>query len=232
MLLVLASKWDEQAAQLTQSCDNVRLFTPDDLSVDGWRFCSSNPDQGVAVTAGECIPTREITGVFTRLPCVMPHELLRIVPNDRDYAAAEMHAFLVAWLSTLRCPVVNRPTPGCLAGPAWGRERWIGEAARHGIPVVELHRNTGCEVQVPPLDSAITVIGQTVLGANEPQWGEYAVRLARVAKVTALTAHFEKRGLLSACTSIDLGNEAITLALLDYFGMRYSKRDDFVVGVT
>ncbi len=232
MLLVLASKWDEQAAQLVRSCEDTRLLTPDDLSVAGWIFRSSCPEEGVAVAADECIPTREITGVYTRLPCVMPHELLQIAPSDRDYVAAEMHAFLVAWLSTLRCPVVNRPAPGYLAGPAWGPERWIWEAARHGVPAVGLDRDSLSDKPLPPGGSVITVVGKAVLGTDEPQLSAYAAHLAEIASVTALTAHFEKGRLQSASSCIDIDNEAIKRALLNHFAVRCSNHDDLVVGVT
>jgi hypothetical protein len=231
MLVVLASKWDEQAAELDRSCDDVRLLTPHDLSVEGWVFRPSFPESGVMVADGECIPTKEITGVFTRLPCVMPHELLRMVPEERDYAAAEMHAFLVAWLSTLRCPVVNRPTPGHLAGPAWGRERWISEAAKQGIPVVEFDRDSASDSPLCAPDSVITVVGKDIFGANDPSLGAYATQLANIAKVTALTVYFEKANVQFASCSIDLGNEAVKRALFSHFGMRCSEHDDTVVGV-
>ena len=232
MLLVLASKWDEQAAEFVRSCEDTRLLTPDDLSVAGWKFRSSCPEEGVTVAAGECIPTKEITGVYTKLPCVMPHELLQIAPNERDYVAAEMHAFLVAWLSTLRCPVVNRPTPGYLAGPAWGPERWMWEGARHGIPAAGLDRDSDFDSALPPAGSVITVMGKAILGTDEPQLRAYATLMAQIAKVTALTVHFEKGRLHFASSYIDIGNEAIRWALLNHFGMRCSKHDDLPVGVT
>jgi hypothetical protein len=223
MLLVLASKWDEQAAELDRCSGDVRLLTPDDLSVDGWVFRASFPECGVMVADGECIPTKEITGVFTRLPCVMPHELLRMVSEERDYAAAEMHAFLVAWLSTLRCPVVNRPTPGHLAGPAWGRERWISEAAKQGIPVVEFDRDSAVDAHLCGPDSVITVVGKEIFGTNDPTLGAYATELANIADVSALTVYFEKGNVQFASCSIDLSNVAVKQALFSLFGLRCSE---------
>jgi hypothetical protein len=39
-------------------------------------------------------------------------------PADRDYATAELIAFMMSWLAGVDCPVRNRPEPACLAGPA------------------------------------------------------------------------------------------------------------------
>jgi len=231
MLLILASKWDAQAAELCRPCCDMRLLTPDDLSTEGWAFRPAHPNFGTVVADGLCIRTGEITGVFTRLPCVMPHELLRIKPEDRDYAAAEMQALLVAWLSTLPCPVVNRPTPGYLAGPAWGRERWIFEAARHGIPVVEFDRCDDDQADLSAPNSIVTVVGNEILGTSDPCLRAYAAELASIANVTALTALFERGNFQSASCAIDLGKDGVRQALLSHFGMRCPDHDDTVVGI-
>jgi hypothetical protein len=140
VLVVLASQWDQQAAALVRDWTGARLLTPADLSLRGWVYQAAQPHRTSFVAGGEQVPVAELRGVFTRLPQVMPNELIRIVPADRSYVAAEMQAFLLAWLKALPCPVVNRPSPQCLAGPAWGPERWIHEAAKLDIPVVEIER--------------------------------------------------------------------------------------------
>jgi hypothetical protein len=38
--------------------------------------------------------------------------------GERNYAIAELNAFVLGWLAGLDCPVRNRPDPSCLAGPA------------------------------------------------------------------------------------------------------------------
>jgi hypothetical protein len=40
------------------------------------------------------------------------------VPAERDYASAELHAFMLGWLHSLRVPVRNRPAATFLGGPA------------------------------------------------------------------------------------------------------------------
>jgi len=219
VFVVLASQWDEQAAALVRDWSGARLLTPDDLSLPGWVFCSSRPQKAIIVAGGEPLPVAEISGVFTRLPQVMPHELIRIVPADRAYVAAEMHAFLLAWLTSLQCPVVNCPSPQCLAGPAWGRERWVYEAAMLDIPVVEVARaSAGSPSSLMP-GEVVTVVGQTILGTPNEQLRANAARLATGAKVTVLAASFQDGALLSASPWIDIADATIVEALASHFSV-------------
>src|ERR1700751_5801175 len=106
MLLVLAGAGDRRGAVLREHWAGVgaRLMTPHDLQGPGWRHEPARPLDGVAVAQGEPLAVAMITGVCTLLPCVVPGELPWLRPDDRGYAAAEMAAFLCAWLSGLPCP--------------------------------------------------------------------------------------------------------------------------------
>src|SRR5208337_4871033 len=134
MIVVVANRWDPTAGTFASrwAAHNVRVLTSQDLSVVGWQQRLSVMDGCVAVVERELVPQKEITGVLTRLPCVVEEQLLDIVPEDRPYVAAEMTAFLLFWLSSLKCPVLNRPTPTCLSGPYWHREKWVRVAAAAG----------------------------------------------------------------------------------------------------
>ena len=74
-------------------------------------------------------------------------QLPAIAPAARDYCAAEMTAFLSWWLSELRCPVINRPAAGCLAGPGWSVTAWRRAARRAGFD------------RPPGDDTSLTVVG-------------------------------------------------------------------------
>lgn len=230
VLLVLASEWDQQTVGLVQALPLARLLTPADLSCSGWVYRSSRPEAATIVVGGEQLPNAEITGVFIRLPQVMPHELLHIVPADRGYVAAEMQAFLVAWLTALRCPVVNRPSPQCLAGPAFGRERWVYQAAALGIPVVSMIRESGNREPVLTPGEVITVVGETVLGAANEAMRLHARRLATSAGVTALAVTFQDGAFHSASLWIDIGDEAVVEALAAYFSSARKAHHDPSLG--
>lgn len=179
MLLVLAGVGDWRGADLCErwAPAGARLMTPDDLALPGWRHEPARPCSGVAVAGGEPLATAEIAGVCTLLPCVLADELRSIRRQDREYVAAEMTAFLCAWLSSLSCAVLNRPSPARLCGPAWSPVRWLWFAAKAGLPTV-------AEPPVETLD--VTVVGSRAFGASSAAERSLALELARRAGVPLL----------------------------------------------
>jgi|SRR5579863_7910605 len=202
MLVVLAGRDDLPAQRLVAGWpDTARVLTCGDLCRPGWCYRPGRPG-GTAVVDGESVDVAELEGVLTRLPAAMPNELREIDPNDRQYVASEMTACLVAWLSELECPVLNRPAPWSLMGPPWAPERWTLEAGRLGIPVVEA-RSVVADLPAaappaagsPAADSGrdlttVTVVGRRVIGDTTEIHGEAALRLAGAAKVQLLRVHF------------------------------------------
>lgn len=144
MIVVLASARDGMARALHQRWAGIgaRLMTPADLSVPGWRQGPGRSMRSRIVISNESLPASEIAGVVTRLVAVDEHELQHIATEDRGYVAAEMNAFLLAWLSELPCRVVNPPTATCLGGPGWRRAQWTHLASRVGLRVVPLRTRT------------------------------------------------------------------------------------------
>jgi hypothetical protein len=198
MLLVLASRYDEAARALVQqwSAHGAALLTPDSLSTEGWRYGDVPPEDFQVMVEGMPLRTAHIRGVLVRMPCVPQDELRRIRPDERAYVATEMTAFLLAWLSCLSCPVLNRPTPGCLAGPGWRPEQWLHVAARTGVPVVPVRRctDTPGSYELPAEASrphtSVSVVGEQCLGPVTPLMEDYALRLARAAGVELLAVQF------------------------------------------
>jgi len=137
--------------------------------------------------------------VVTRLPAVDAGDLPQIAPSDRAYVAAEMTAFLLAWLTGLTCPVLNRPTPQCLSGPLWGRERWALAAAKLGIPARPVLRRAvwpkdDAEAAHGEPGPAVTVVGRSHIGIVDDVLAARAHRLARAAGVDLLSVEFDGRG--------------------------------------
>ncbi|MFC9325696.1 hypothetical protein [Kitasatospora sp. NPDC057015] len=78
---------------------------------------SGDPHTVIELTDGAVVDTADVTGVLNRT-VAPPADAWRHAPaQEREYATAELHAFSLSWLAGLRCPVRNRPTPQCLAGP-------------------------------------------------------------------------------------------------------------------
>ena len=137
MIVVLASRYDELARELVSQWEaqGAALLTCGDLSTAGWCHYVGSPGLATAVIAGRRVAAGEITGVLTRMAFLAEQELVDIVPSDRAYAASEMTAFLLSWLSNLTCPVLNPPTPTSLCGPYWRSEQWNSIAKTAGMRV-------------------------------------------------------------------------------------------------
>ena len=144
MLLIVAQRNDLAARSLAERWRSrgAALLTARDLSVPGWKF--DMPAQGPSrlIADGRAFTSSQIAGVLTRLAAVPEAELDHVAAEDRSYVSAEMTAFLLAWLSSLKCPVLNRATPSGLCGPGWRIEQWLHLAAGLGIPVKSIRRST------------------------------------------------------------------------------------------
>jgi hypothetical protein len=228
VIVVVASGVDHEARLLVDEFPGGRaaLLTPRDLSRPGWELGSASPRSWLSVVGGERIRAPDIEGVVTFLPCVLPNELVHIVEADREYVAAEMTAFLLYWLSGLPCRVLNRPTPGCLAGPSWRLERWCLLAAGIGIETVPCARSTRSALQAPQDADCVTasLVGGAVVGSEDKRVRSSLRRLAAAASVDLLTATFlrepGKLRLAGALATADASVPAVRRALVDCLSRR------------
>lgn len=227
--LVVANSWDAVSRSFVerQRDGGVQLLTPRDLSRVGWS-CSFGT-MGVrsrAVVAGRLLEDREIHGVLTRLPGVSEQELLHIAAGDRTYVVAEMNAFLLAWLTTLPCPVLNRPTPRCLSGRWWRQEEWVRVAGHLGIPILPVHRRIRLtqgrrpRAVSQPGGSTVTLIGRRHLGDADPLLIVQARHLAQAAGTDFLAVRFTGPSPGSAFVDAtpwpDIADDVIGEAVMDY----------------
>jgi hypothetical protein len=240
MLLVIAHRSDAAAQALVTrwaAVDAARL-TADDLSRPGWRYRLGTVAHWRAVLAGHSVATSEISGVLTRLPAIAEQELRGIAPEERSYVAAEMTAFLRAWLSALPCPVLNRPSPTCLGGPGWRPERWTLAAASLGLPTTAVRRRAvppvsgrlaadeGSPASGPPDPPSVpvTVVGERCLGTVDEALAEQAQLLARAAGADLLVVRFSGAEAGSRFVGADLwpdiSDPAVADAVLDHFSAR------------
>ena len=211
MIVIFASRYDEVANSLLKrwkNCD-ASLLTCNDLSVAGWRHHLNVEGSDVAVINGELVDVRDIDAVLIRWPGVFPQELIEIAAEDRDYVAREMMAFLVSWLSQLRCPVVNTPTPVNLTGPAWRLEQWTHAAAQLGIPVNVARRRVApgavnSEPVSHPAHATVTVVGERCFGSVDPLLLQQSRQLAHAAGVSLVKVGFSGPDAGSFLAGVDL----------------------------
>ena len=231
-ILVMANRCDSVAREFAgrYRSRGVRLITPDHLSQPGWCYAIQDIERSKAMVGGRPILSKKIGGVLTRLAQVSEDDLPHIVPDDRSYVAAEMSAFLLAWLSALPCPILNRPTPVCLSGVWYRHEQWVHLAFRLGIPVAPLTQRVMFSTQpnrvaprVKSLD--VTLLGQKVLGCKNAGLAARAQALAGAAGVDFLTVRFSAARSGPAFLDVnawpDIARDDIAPAVLDYFDAKH-----------
>jgi len=229
VIVVVANRWDAGATAFASrwASHDVRVLTCQDLSTAGWRQTLNAGDARTAVVEGTPIAQERITGVLIRLSCVFQEELSGIVLPDREYVATEMTAFLWFWLSSLNCPVVNRPTSAGLAGP-YRQEYWARLAAQAELPVQPVRRRAVLSACVPeeicPAPVTVTVVGQRVLGEIDPILQKHALKLAELAGLELLAVRFSgpehNARFLSADPFPDLTDDGIATAVLEALELR------------
>ena len=235
MIVILASRYDQTAGWLVARWARAGgcLLTCEDLSVSGWRYDPSQPLSGTSVLGGREVALKDVRGMLTRLPYVSDHELIHIAPPDRAYVAAEMTAFLTCWLSALPCPVLNRPSPGCLTGPNRHAEQWVAAAAKLGMRIRPAHARLGLRPshemprEAPP--ATVTVVGHRCFGEVDEELLRLSSRLARVMGVDLLGVRFtgpEPDALfVGVSTSPDVDTPDVADAILDYLTTPRDERD-------
>jgi hypothetical protein len=238
MFVILAYAHDAGAHALVQRWradgEEAALLTCADLSRPGWRHLVGESN-GRAVIEGQPVATRDIRAVITRMPAVAEGELAHVHEDDRRYAAAEMQAFLLAWLMSLECPVLNRPTPSNLGGPMWSAAQWVRRARRLGLSARPVRQRAvytpgaayGPDTRIDANAIFVDVVGtRAFLGggrtprADEDRFAQAAVALACGGGVELLRAYFAHDAepapvFLEAGLWIDIAAPGVADAVID-----------------
>jgi hypothetical protein len=218
----LVSRWAEQDARLLTSAD---LRCP-------WWVVRDGGGPATAVLAGEPVPEWAIEGVLVRIGSIEASELAAIAPEDREYCAAEMTAFLKWWLVGLPVPVINQPTGASLTGPGWRPATWHLVAQRLGLVSATMRWRASqeraahadgtsqCEsgAFTKHLEVVTVVANHTVVSFDKVLAGQ-AVLLAEAAGAAALDVAFDTGSdppqFLWADPWVDICNPSVANALLE-----------------
>ena len=215
-IAVLAHPRDTAAARFVAAwrSHGARLIVPRDLSRPGWRMYVGGRGEEWFVAEGERLPVRQLRGVLSRLPVIDAAALEHLHENDRSYIASEMTAFLLGWLASLRCPVLNRPTASSMLGPAVSEDHLPFLAAQAGVELA-----TGSP---PAARRPLTVVGDRCFGAGDVALAEVAHRVARAARVELATIHVDAATaparLVAVELLVDTDDAAIARAVVERFG--------------
>jgi hypothetical protein len=225
MIAVVASGHDPRARNVVEHWGSqcAMMLTAEDLCMPGWQFTAPRTQNGMAVIGGKVVCDAEIEGILTLRPCIFPEELLSIGAAHRRYVAAELNAFLLAWLAAQTCPVLNRPTASCLAGPNWRADQWTLAAARLDIPTQTRHYMPDRHAD-SSLEAAyeITAVGEQCFGCQDSTLRTNTLRLARAAGVDLLSVRFSRDDgrFLSANVWPPLTDAAVVVAVRDSLANR------------
>jgi hypothetical protein len=167
MRLVLAHDYDITARELAARWgSDAVLLTPAELSAE--HLLLHLDEHGAA--QAEVTSRPGVTSVLTRLGGISAADLPQINTQDAAYAAAELDAFLRAWLGAWPGPVINRPSTTCLNGPGWRPEQWVAAATAVGLRARPISRRaTLAEMSRGKLNDGTTV-GATRVTVVDGNW--------------------------------------------------------------
>lgn len=186
MLVVVTSSSDPELA-LLKSRPGIALIVPAHLSEPGWIYEVGRGERTQIITSKGTVSAKDISGVLTRTQRAWPAELPHIHPEDREYVAAEMTAFLAGLLNELPCPVLNPPAANSWWGPPWTTEHWQRAAAVNDGAVCCNHDGRCSDSE------QIVILGKRAICCGDKSssnMSELALRLAEIAGVDLLEASF------------------------------------------
>lgn len=230
MLVVVGSRHDPGAFEIVKRWERwgAALLSCEDLSAPGWRYNPADRRASRAVVDGRIVREGDIRGVLVRRPQVLQQELAHIATADREFVAAEMGAFLFAWLSHLRCRVLNRPRGTSLCGPNWRSQQWTQAAARVGLEVEPIRRqvpartttNIGSSSQDGRKPVQAVIVGERCLGEISAAQAAGARKLVAAAGVGLLAVWFAPGSrtsrFVAASTMPSLADACVTEAVREH----------------
>ena len=97
------------------------------------RLTSRCSDADFRLGDGRTLRMSAVRGMVNRVTTVPTAHLHAADAGERDYAASELHAFLLGWLASFDCPMLNAPSPESLSGPSHSQLSALHFAAIAGL---------------------------------------------------------------------------------------------------
>jgi hypothetical protein len=191
VILVLAEARDEHNAALAGSFGPARaaVVTPLDLAAEPSALHHPRFHDSWITAQDAHVPVGEIEAVITLIAAINPSSLACYDESEREYQAAELHAWLTFFLASLRCRVINPPSPLSLSGPVLAPFGWRRLAEQCGIPLAPMAIDSDRRTARCSADGVeVTVVGGEVLEPTRTVADDYALRLARHAGMIHLRA--------------------------------------------
>jgi len=197
MIVIVGSRHDAVAAGLLETWPDASLCSAQDLTQPGWSWALPRTHADPRwVVDGRVVADAQVSGVFVRRSTVYPEELLATHPDDRNYLAAEAHAFLMFVLATTRAQVCNPVFDGAYGDEALQPERWAPVAQRLGIAVAPIRLASGRAAPPPGRSVLVEAVGDQAFGAGSPRQHHGARSLMQGLGLVSASLAFDGRGRL------------------------------------
>jgi len=173
---------------------------------------------------GKSYQITEISLVINCLSYIDPSELFCFPEEERQYQAAEFHALLVYFLSSLSCPVFGRASTLSLAGPALNRVDWQHLAIAAGLPIISTNFENNQLDSIGQTDLKqfnLIIVGKILTTPSNTCADQYIKQLAQYLQLDYLEVNFclgkgDKIFFKDATSKPSLQNPEVRRAILDY----------------
>ena len=202
----LSSRWIERGFQRRRV--PVLHVTGTDLvgaARFGHRIGGDIPRLRIRLRDGRAFTHRSVTGVINRLTYLPEPGDARASASDREYAATELNAITLSWMSALAAtaPFVGRPSPSWLGGEWRSPAEWALLAHAAGLVVAPVALPSAFESPHAVKDAVAFglvvediawVSGAGIAAYDRQTLREGLVRLARLADADTLGVRFDRQG--------------------------------------
>ena len=228
MVLIITNIIDENAPVLLKKfpAGEATLITSRELSNTLLSINVSHFENLRIRIDGNELSVKDIKGVITLIPSIMPQELIHIEKKDRNYVCSEMNAFLIYFLSELKCIKVNEPSCNCLSGFNYDMVYWSYLAESLSIPVFP-YRLKNNHLTVSYFNNNCKTIrmagvGKEINNANDNDCCRYFSALKSKIDLSYLSASFitedEKHYRLANVSTLpDITLPSMQDAIVNYF---------------
>jgi hypothetical protein len=118
-----------------------------------YRLSDGGDSGSIELADGRVLHSERMTGLVNRVQYLPTQHFAAAAPADRDYATAELSAFMLAWLNGTAARVINPPLPFALGGGVFQMPTAMHFASMAGLPTL-------------PWCASASDVGASVIGDN------------------------------------------------------------------
>ena len=208
MIVILCHPDDVAALWLSETLQQLGVDGVELVAVEQLVFSrrivyhlSGDGDSGrIELADGRVLRPETISGLVNRIQYLPTQHFANADPADRNYAAAELSAFVLAWINGVGGRVINPALPFALGGGGFQMPTLVQLASMAGLPTVPWRASTA---DVGPPEGGHHV-GPSEAGHyfGPPEGGPYISTHAGIVFDGRLFGPLLPRGLQDACRQL------------------------------